>query len=385
MNARAHRLLLAAILGLTWIAAAALVATAPSGAAQPPPPPAGPPGARPVWRCEVVDSEGDVGRYSSLVLDSAGNPHIAYYDGSHDAVKYATRSGAGWTTQTLETSAVGPSLGVDRNAIPHVAYTHRGPYVKYAVLTATGWISETVQRNGFAGPSLALDAAGWPHVAYSDVKPRPPEGPGHASVHAYRTLGGWVRQDVDEAMTEQESLALDSAGNPTIAYHDIASDTLKVAFKGAGGWVFQVIESGGQNPSLKLDRLNVPHIAYTYAGPSVKYAVLSATGWISETADYVMAASPSLALDAQGNPHIAYCDVRPSSPAGAGKGLKYAYKIPAGWAIQTVDTTQCESASIVLDQNGRPHISYYDVANQDLKYAYIPYRIYLPMGIVMRP
>jgi hypothetical protein len=46
------------------------------------------------WAIAVVDWEGDVGIDTSLALDAAGNPHIAYYDGTGDRLKYARLEGA---------------------------------------------------------------------------------------------------------------------------------------------------------------------------------------------------------------------------------------------------------------------------------------------------
>jgi hypothetical protein len=38
---------------------------------------------------ETIDSEGDVGRFTSLAIDSLDYPHISYYDNSFGDLKYA--------------------------------------------------------------------------------------------------------------------------------------------------------------------------------------------------------------------------------------------------------------------------------------------------------
>ncbi len=54
------------------------------------------------WITQTVDQVGQTGAFTSLALDSRGNPHISYYDYDHHAVRYAQ----------LETHAVSPTLPV---------------------------------------------------------------------------------------------------------------------------------------------------------------------------------------------------------------------------------------------------------------------------------
>jgi hypothetical protein len=41
------------------------------------------------WSIETVDSDGSVGGYASIALDSGNLPHISYHDNTNDDLKYA--------------------------------------------------------------------------------------------------------------------------------------------------------------------------------------------------------------------------------------------------------------------------------------------------------
>ncbi len=359
-----------AILGLTL-----LIHTG-AGQAQGPVP-------RGTWVHEIADGEGIAGLAPSLALDSGGKAHIVYgcqRASGATVLQYAARRASGWERQMIDTAPASGSLVLDAAGVPHVAYTHGGPCVQYAVLEGTAWVSETVDSVMVAGPSLALDSLGGPHVAYVDVRRTPPRGPGAGLRYARRLASGWAIESAELVKSDSVSLALDSRDNPYIAYCDTDSGVLKVAAWDGVGWSITPVEAGGRSPCLKLDRFDVPHLAYLRPDATVCYAILGPT-WVSETVGSETATGISLAVDSEGMPHIAYADSRPSPPEGAGLGLRYAYRTAAGWVVQTVDPATSTSPSLALTGSGAPGIAYCDPIAADLKYAQIECPLHLPLAL----
>ncbi len=72
----------------------------------------------------------------------------------------------------------------------------------------------------------------------------------------------------------------------------------------------------------------------------------------------------SIALDSSDHPHISYFNITTDD-------LKYAKWNGSAWSIETVDSAGIVGhySSIAVDGNGYPHISYEDVTFDDLKYA----------------
>ena len=132
-------------------------------------------------------------------------------------------------------------------------------------------------------------------------------------------------------------------------------------------WMPEVIGFGGAWAQMVLDAAGNPHLAYNV--PYVPYnedwyAVYThrvGSNWSVETIPdtaHVYGRFTAIAVDAQGNPHITYLNEGSGGPAPS--GLTYATKSDSGWRIETVDPQMPSGTwnSIVLDKDGRPHVSY---------------------------
>ncbi len=362
--------------------------------------------ARAPWITETVEATGFVGQYTSVALDTAGRPHISYYDATNADLKYARYVGSGgncgpapyydtWQCVTVEaTGSVGTytSLALDQADVPRISYMDAtNTDLKYARYVGSGgncgpgnntWRCEVVDNNGNTGyyTSLVLDASGNPHISYYS-------GIGAEDLrYAYYNGTSWTVELVDTAgsVGYYSSLALDAGGNPHISYYYATTADLRYAYKDGTSWVIQTIDGStppldvGVWTSITLDPLSgAPAISYidnSYA--NLKYARYVGTGgncgpgntsWRCETVAFVgvpgAGRSTSLALGGNGQPHVSF--------SGPERDLLYAYYDGTAWTTEAVDWVGDQGAwsSLALDASYGIHISYLDATHNDLRYA----------------
>ncbi len=135
------------------------------------------------WHTEIPDAVGDVGEFPSLVLDPQGYPHISYRDKGNAALKYAyytepvPGSGSGtWHIEPVDYTAMielDTSLSLDSAGHPHIAYYAEYPLgdLRYAYHDGVGWQITTLDQVGDVGlfASLAIDALDRVSLSYYDA------------------------------------------------------------------------------------------------------------------------------------------------------------------------------------------------------------------------
>ena len=333
------------------------------------------------WDVHLVDAddETDVGKWTSIALDSNNLPHISYNDASQMFLKYAHYDGSEWSIETVDGTAEGDHVGkgtsiaLDSSDHPHISY-YDGPTrdLKYAHFDGAQWSKVTVDSDGEVGKytSIALNSSGMPHIAYLDMN-------NSKLKYAYFDGVQWnietlpMTEDVDREC----SLVLDSSDNPHICYYDLTHHDLKYMWFDGAQWHTETVDSQGELgrwPSLQLDSDERPHISYREERDGeadfLKYAYFDGVIWNTEYVDKT--GSPgrfsSLALDSTDAPHISYLD-----RGNNDEGLKYAHFDGAQWSKLTVDSDGevGRYTSMAMGANDTPHISYYDFSTMNLRYA----------------
>jgi hypothetical protein len=278
------------------------------------------------WVNTIVDDSGAVGRHSSIALDSAANPHIAYRNMSTNELEYASFGNSAWNHQTVGSGEYGwfPSLSIDQYDRPHIAYLGYAAGVgsqtpKYALWDGNQWMFSVIDKVFTSGGiSLALDVNSIPHVSYQT---------GGALRHAVYTSTKWITQTVDSiaigggGVGIYSSMAIDAAGNPKISYGQYGTNIsppypahLKYAQRQGGVWQYELPDKAtgaGFFSSLKLDSQDHPYIGYYDSDlRSLKVAHWDGINWNVTVVDspVSMEGYTSLAIGADNLPRIAYCD-----------------------------------------------------------------------------
>lgn len=135
------------------------------------------------WLARTVDFDGEAGKWSSLVLDDAGLPTLAYSRFPSSILKLAEWNGKEWKTSVIDSDGLdhveggrgmGNSMARDAQGTLYVSYYHNEA-LRFAVRRGDHWAVQTVDsvspRGGWVGfwSSLVLDHHEFPRISYEDA------------------------------------------------------------------------------------------------------------------------------------------------------------------------------------------------------------------------
>ena len=318
-----------------------------------------------------IDETEDVGKYSSLALESKIIPHIAYYDQTNRDLKYTVYNGWEWNTTVVDSNndvGMYASMVLDSDALPHIAYQNTSSFdLKYAHFDGVNWTNITIDETGEVGSyiSIAVSSNKNPHIAYRDET-------NEDLKYSYYNGTAWITMTLDGGeynVGEYTSIVLDSSNMPHITYYNQTSADLMYMFFDGYNWKKTLVygtNSVGKHTSIDLDSNETPHISFfNQTSNDLMYSYLNNTEWITETVDSegLVGEYTSIAMGSNDEPHIVYNDASNSQ-------LRYAVKDNGTWMFKAVDE-EGDYASISIDINNNPHFSYYDTSDKNLRYLSI--------------
>ncbi len=192
------------------------------------------------------DAAGSVGLYTSLVLDGGGNPVVSYSSSSignlHLKVLHCNDSNCAGGDESIESLDTGGNVGsytslvLDGGGNPVVSYfdfTNKDLKVLHCDDSNCAGGGESIESPDTGGnvglyTSIVLDSSGNPVVSYSDSTNFDLKvlhcndsncAGGDESIESPDTRG---------IVGEYTSLVLNSSGNPVVSYHDRTNGNLKV-------------------------------------------------------------------------------------------------------------------------------------------------------------
>jgi len=339
----------------------------------------------------AVETDGDVGQFSSIAIDSNDKVHISHQNSTDTDLRYCNNTLGSWTCTNVETAGtVGSysSIAIDSNDKVHISHhTSTAINLRYCNNTLGSWTCTNVETGGLSGyySSIAIDSQDYVHISHynssgtKDIK------------YCNNTLGSWTCTNVETGIlsTRGSSIAIDSQDYVHISYsYAVVSDIIKYCNNTLGTWDCTNVSTGlgGTGyPSIAIDSQDYVHIAYynetgtTAASGDLVYCN-NINGWTCTALEIygISGLSSSIAIDSNDKPHISHYDV-------TNKALRYCYTSDfSTWDCRKVDDTGgsintfgraiaikkgrlCDSTSF----SSEIHMSYYNVTTEDLMYAKI--------------
>jgi PKD repeat protein len=209
------------------------------------------------------------------------------------------------------------------------------------------WNSTTIDNNGIYN-SIAVDSSGNPHIAYYQT---PTTNSNPQLEYAYKNNTGWHIQTVDSSAAGTGfyvSLALDSSNNPHMVYGEVfgidTTDKLKYAYENTIGWNITVLTQNSYISYINLVLYHdKPMISFYNDSANngegeLQFMYNNGSSWIIDNVTPKPSGGRmnSLAVNSEGIPCISYYDINSGPVQGS---LRYAQLDPStgSWDITTID------------------------------------------------
>ncbi|MBL6634670.1 MAG: hypothetical protein ISP35_00565 [Ilumatobacteraceae bacterium] len=191
----------------------------------------------------TVDSDGDVGYYTSIAIGDNGYPVISYLDATNSALKVAACTNADCTgTPTITTIDSTDNVGYDTsiaigdNGYPVISYRDAtNTALKVAACTATDCSGTptitTIDSDGAVGyyTSIAIGDNGYPVISYYDSTNTALKVAACANAGCTGTPTVTTVDSDGDVVGLFTSIAIGDNGYPVISYWDVTNIALKVA------------------------------------------------------------------------------------------------------------------------------------------------------------
>jgi hypothetical protein len=323
------------------------------------------------WRGGQTSPGDDVGLYTSIAVDSTGNPRVAYYDVTHTALKFAAFDGAAWSIQTVYQK---------KGSVA-------GKYAKLAIVAGKPVIAFQVIEPGdgsFPRSRLVLARSSSPSPSSTDWSFEDVVVDDQSPCRASLCPDGTVCVQSTLACTPVDDTCNPKcpsgegcvAGTCVWIYDKTKLDTYPPA---VGGYV-QLATDGQAIQGM---------VYYDRARGNLVQAVPDGAGWITRVIDGQTADAPpvdtgnvgagaSLYVSADGDWHVAYADANkrvlryvriaggttPGNPEIVDDGVGLAgAQFPDAWHAVGEDT------SITVTSSGEVRIAYQDATAGKLRWA----------------
>ena len=324
------------------------------------------------WPQETVTVPGDVGAFCSLAFDSQLRPHIACWrnpDSSQPQLLFIGQGpGGNWEAEVVRTGAgSGCALVLDSDGQPWIAFFELEANAMSVAHRVDGsWKIEQAPANldGLSATTLALavDASGAPAVCFSEDR---------GLRFARRSFGGtWTLETIDIHATAvlSCSLAFGSGDVLHVTYCDPFINGMRVATRTGEQWTPREISgtASAEFTSVAADRQGSVHAVFWSLESGLRYVRIADGAPSPElvTDDTGAGMFASVGVDRAGRPQIGYYNAESAR-------LEFAVRTDDGWQHRTVDDSSDTGgyASLFIDSANSAHIAYYDWRARVLRVA----------------